>query len=164
MRVIFLDIDGVLNSRDFMGESPPMSAFGGADEELMDPAAVERLNTIIDQTDAHVVISSSWRFQYDYTQMGEMLTKRGFRHADKIIDQTTRDGQGFRGHEVQTWLDMRREQVIVDPKTEPITSYVILDDSGDFNPDQQANFVHTKFQNGLTQADVQRAISILGRG
>lgn len=59
MKVLFLDIDGVLNSDTFYINRPketkqlpyPLSEF--------DPACVERLNRIFSETKARLVISSS---------------------------------------------------------------------------------------------------------
>ena len=61
-RYIFLDFDGVLNTMEYQtalqwkGE-PRKDEYGS----LFDPEAVENLNLIIQNTNAKIVISSSWR-------------------------------------------------------------------------------------------------------
>ncbi len=65
MRVVVLDIDGVLNNPDCfdMGRA------------LVDPACVGRLNVIVQRTKAVLVITSTWR---TLVYSGEM-TLDGFR-------------------------------------------------------------------------------------
>ena len=58
MKVIFLDIDGVMNCRrsvkaDIANDRRPYSSF--------DPDCVNALNQIIKETDAVIVVSSVWR-------------------------------------------------------------------------------------------------------
>lgn len=167
MKIIFLDMDGVLNSEKFnkgeQGRSP--MSFGslqfGASQ--IDPKGVELLNKIVEATDAHIVISSSWRHIWSPDEIGAMLEARGFRHKDRIIDKTPNSMKGFRGDEVKAWLDMDHERRVVEPERLPVQSYVILDDSTDFHTDQQDNFVNTRFQVGLTPQDAQKAIRILNQ-
>jgi hypothetical protein len=75
MGVLFLDIDGVLNSTAYWwreGQDVPMGQAGA-----IDPAAVARLNRIIEATGAVVVLSSSWRRQ-GVRRVEAMLRTRGF--------------------------------------------------------------------------------------
>ena len=51
MKIIFLDIDGVLNQT------------GNAASLPFDPNCVMYLNHVIKETGAHIVISSAWRYQ-----------------------------------------------------------------------------------------------------
>ena len=51
-KIIFLDIDGVLNSESY---------FKNKIAGVIDPECVRRLNRIIKETDADIVISSSWK-------------------------------------------------------------------------------------------------------
>ena len=51
-KIIFLDIDGVLNS-----ETYDKNRTAGA----IDPECAKRLNRIIKETNADIVISSSWK-------------------------------------------------------------------------------------------------------
>ncbi len=60
-KIIFLDIDGVLNTRDWhcrMTKDTTHDEFGFA----FDPITVSNLANIIDETGAVIVISSSWKF------------------------------------------------------------------------------------------------------
>lgn len=64
MKIIFLDIDGVLNHEDFYRERFEKRYDDGAIEHPyseIDPKTVQRLNKIIEETGANIVISSTWR-------------------------------------------------------------------------------------------------------
>lgn len=140
MKVIFLDIDGVLNSADTMAEGIHL-----------DPAKVIILREIVDQTNAMIVISSTWRFQYSIKEMGDLLYRTGFRGAHRVIDSTPKSKDGHRGSEIETWLNDRND----------VEKYVIIDDSSDFFDYQKKNFVQTKWETGLNWIFANKAIEIL---
>lgn len=135
MKIIFLDIDGVLNLM-----RPEFDEFG----QLFHDEFVNNLKYIIDKTGAKIVISSTWRFS-GLSTMKKMWKKRGL--PGEVIDITPSDYQVFeskkfpvkdlndvlRGHEIQFWLD----------HYDNIESYVILDDDTDFLKTQLDNFVKT---------------------
>lgn len=158
MKVIFLDVDGVLNSEQFVQTSSTGLPFG---DNQIDPEAVERLNQIIERTGAKVVISSSWRHVWSRGEIVRMLGKRGFRHPDAVVSITP-SLLSQRGDEVADWLGNQGERGRIDPEFGGVESYVILDDSSDFNPDQREHFVQTDADIGLTDEDARRAIFILG--
>ena len=57
MKVIFLDIDGVLNCiGSFNRTKTRFNGFVG-----MDPTLVARFNSLVEKTGARVVLSSTWR-------------------------------------------------------------------------------------------------------
>jgi hypothetical protein len=142
-RIVFLDIDGVLNNR--------RSRLGG-----IDPVHVEHLNTLVARTGAKVVISSTWRMA-GRTAVAEDLATAGFR--GKVIGVTpdlTRRAQGLwtapeRGTEIQEWLRQ--------PSRTPHT-IVILDDEADMGS-LLPFLVQTDPLDGLTAQDVERAAAIL---
>ncbi len=58
MKIIFLDIDGVLNSRQYDAER-------GTAEGNIDVSRLLLLKQLIDQTGAKIVLTSSWRRHWD---------------------------------------------------------------------------------------------------
>jgi hypothetical protein len=123
MRVIFLDIDGVLNSERFMRAQHERGVVSKDVEEhcrdQIDPAAVALLNELIETSGAEVVISSSWRRLFTIGEISRGLRHNGFAHPRSIIGKTPAlDVE--RGHEIQAWLDERGP-----------TDFVILDDDSD---------------------------------
>lgn len=135
MKVLFLDVDGVLNCRTteerFMG-------FLGIDPEL-----VKLVDKIVDKTGCKVVLSSSWRLWEPHKQ----------HVADHIefIDVTL-DNKGLtdRGCEIQKWLEEN-----------PVDNYAILDDNGDFHKDQ--HLFRTVILTGLTGEVANRVIEHLNQ-
>ena len=163
MKVIFLDIDGVLNTEVFItaihelfkGKNPHqkmMDKFG----HKFDPLALRFLNYIIEKTGAKIVISSSWRLS-GLKRMQEMWKARNL--CGEVIDITPClmsksklpfDERFERGTEIKMWLDEN-----------PVESYVIIDDDNDMLPEQQDNFVMTNQFYGITLQDAEKAIKIL---
>ena len=74
MKTIFLDMDGVLNhTLFFRGRTKYPAKTIKRPYDQIDQESVENLNTLIQQTGAKVVISSTWRKHYDVAQMQEIL-------------------------------------------------------------------------------------------
>lgn len=123
MKVLFLDIDGVVNSRsttDFRNNLYPI-----------DPYMAFLVGKIQLDTDCKVVLSSSWRLHPDGITAVEKAVV-------KVIDKTPYL-DGIRGDEVKAWLDKHPE----------VTKYAILDDDSDFHTDQP--LFKTTFEFGLTE-------------
>lgn len=152
MKICFLDVDGVLNSEDYAIYRYEAKKFDS--DEFIDERAVAFLNYIIDKTQAKIVLSSSWRGNFDETY--ERLKKVGFKY--NFFDKTPYLESRHRGSEIQKWIDEYEKT------HEPLESYIILDDDDDMLPEQKNNFVHCNFQHGLTCVDVYKAIDILNNG
>ena len=65
MIVLFLDIDGVLNSNQWYYKRKELGLSLEGDKSEFDPDTVEILNGLISDTNAKVVLSSTWRNNYD---------------------------------------------------------------------------------------------------
>ena len=134
MKVLFLDIDGVVNSRattSFRNKLYPV-----------DPHMAFMVGKIQLDTGCEVVLSSSWRHHPDGIKAVEDSIV-------KVYDTTPMlDHLGVRGHEIQAWLDKHPE----------VTRYAILDDDSDMLPEQMPNFFKTTFQNGLLE-DIAKAVT-----
>ncbi len=156
MKVIFLDIDGVLNLC-----RPERDEYGSLFHENF----VENLKMICEKADAKIVISSSWRLS-GLSIMQEMWKCRGL--PGEVIDITPcfmneRGTTLCRGDEVQEWID----------KNNPSAYVYIDDDFVDVNESQLNNFVQTSGNHdhsdhiqgyGLTKECALKAIDILNKG
>ncbi len=107
--IVFLDIDGVLNSPDWFGHWPPKDEVtAGIDvrnlalvaDTYLDPVAVQRLNRLADK--AEIVISSSWRYGFTVEEIRWMLERRGFRGTISGAIPALREGPG---REIRAWLE-----------------------------------------------------------
>jgi hypothetical protein len=155
MKVLFLDIDGVLNSTDFLQRKAARNGGRVIGTDHIDPDAVSRLNTIIAMTDCKVVVSSVWRFNKTPDELYLHLRKHGF--VGEVIGSTPQNAKkGYeRGHEIQEWLDTVGQQF-----EEPVECFVILDDDSDM-VHLLHRLVKTKFANGLQDEHVAKAIALL---
>lgn len=165
MRLIFLDIDGVLNSDPFLIRQCDMSRElsqrqwpGGH----LDPVNVARLERLVSATGARLVLSSAWRTMISLGELYHLLLERGYT-GQRFLGRTPSGirNQRFsewvpRGAEIKEWLDDW-----ADNAGDHVDSYVILDDSSDMLPEQEPFFVNTDAIVGLTEEDVDRAAAIL---
>ena len=147
-KILFLDIDGVLNTDRQqwycqMNSIAPVDKFGYA----FDSKAVENLATILEETGAEIVISSSWKFLGLQT-LQKMWKDRNM--PGTILDITP-DGDN-KGLKIDEWLLKHEGQ---------ISGYAIIDDENDMQPEQQGHFVQTNSQFGITLKDAERVITIL---
>lgn len=145
MRVIFLDVDGVLNSI----QSRTILA--------LSKGALRRLAVLVKLTGAQIVVSSTWRKTTTYygssawRRLQRALRYRGI----EIYSKTPEIDGVMRGEEIAQWLSANRGW--------ELDSYVILDDlpREAFYMSQWPHLVQTSMATGLTEADVDRAIKIL---
>jgi hypothetical protein len=152
-RIIFLDIDGVLNSAQFRAESTTgegVVIVNGAFDATahIDPRRVARLNRLIEATNAEVVLSSSWRTLFGPERTQSSLRARGFAH--QITDCTVRLVGEARRVEIESYLAALG--------TRP--RFVILDDDAEeVGAGFGRNFVHVP--DGLEDEHVERGCRIL---
>lgn len=158
MVVLFLDIDGVLNSEQWMLAQPETTNFIRA----LDPAAVALLAEIVVRAKARIVVSSSWRRMYSLTEIEDILVEAGFPVPCPIIGETPAlnrrpDGTWYmRGHEIQEWLDNAAK----DATWEKVEAFAILDDDSDM-AHLRPQLVQTDFKTGLQRDHVERVVSML---
>lgn len=167
MKVVFLDIDGVLN------HCGTRMAAATESEPLPIPIAPEcmtRLNRLVAEIGAQIVISSSWRLFARWQDLGPALVRHGL--VGDVIGETPnlvkdnvwlerwriREGVPFdfehlaRGWEIREWLAAHSE----------VTAFVILDDCSDM-AELMPWLVLTHPVVGLDDPDVERAKWLLDR-
>ena len=169
MKILFLDIDGVLNSDVYMASDEYYNACKDAGIKNhksyevvtkahhlhIDPAGVKLLNDLIAKSGVKVVLSSTWRIRYSLEEMNEMLKGRGatFEVTDKTpAKMSYRQRQG----DIREYLQDLKDEEGIEPE-----AFVILDDMEEF-PAMQDHFVHTPEETGITQEHVEKALKILG--
>lgn len=110
MKVIFLDIDGVLNSDEYFDKIEKLNIQGIQSE--IDVEKIKLLKRALDETGAKVVLSSSWRYTRKAQNLKELLANF------EIYTESTPYIHGKRGLEIKQWL-------LDNPEVE---DFVILDD------------------------------------
>jgi hypothetical protein len=176
MKILFLDVDGVLNSSVFFMrtqdqplpltaeekaiikrllphvELPPgakNTAAVGIDLRNLDSDAIRLLNQITERPDVAVVVSSTWRHGYTVRGLQLLLESRGF--IGRVIGKTRELWGQDRGAEIQEWLVEHPD----------VDSIAILDDNSDMDP-LRSRLVQTDGKVGLQSGDVDRVIELLG--
>lgn len=159
MNIIFLDIDGVLNNYNYaeqkykeMRENAGKEGLGVINNcyDYFDPVSVVALNTILQKTDAKIVISSAWRIYNTKDELRDHFKKQGI--LDRIISMTPIDCGDSRGSEIDEWLQKNGKFV---------KNFVIIDDRDDMEPHMD-KFVQTEFETGLRKEHIEDILRILG--
>lgn len=149
--VVFLDIDGVLNSTQFMESILPST--NRSKIVLIDRRAVERLNRLCLTTGAQVVVSSTWRYSRTLAQLRNVLVDHGFEGT--VLGMTPKMSSAPRGEEIQAWLD---NAPLYGLET---TRFIIIDDNAEDMLHLSDRLVQTLQTVGLQDADVDMAIDML---
>lgn len=149
MKVVFLDIDGVLLTRQ---DYTDMEGRRNVHTLRPQPSTVANLNKILAATNAKIVVSSSWRVGRSVKQLSQKLSAWGVT-PKSVVGATSTSPLG-RGEEISEWLRNH----------ENIESFVILDDDVFDMLDLIPNIVHTHFETGLQEEHVAKAINILRTG
>ena len=148
MKVIFLDFDGVLNSEKYIKASNKYGV-------VIDPSRMVLLKKIVDNTNAEIVLSTSWREHWDKNtancnQTGIEINEIFGEYGLEIFDKTPKLNLK-REDEIKAWLFENK-----------VENFVVLDDaflSSDF---LEGHFIKTSnYFEGLDETDVEKAIEIL---
>ena len=134
MKVIFLDIDGVLNtSKTFIDIYNEYQKTGHKRLEI-DLFRLEFLKSIVDSTGAVIVLSSSWRF-YGQMKNGQFIPLNDKmakfiellkKYDLYIYDITPKDELGIRQNEIAAWLKYKDVEsfIIIDDDSYDLTKYL----------------------------------------
>lgn len=151
MRVIFLDIDGVLINEECLRVG----------NQNAHPSCVKALNWLVAQSGAGLVITSTWRVMgFGYVQSAF----NRWRINGKIVDMTPR--LEFKPNSI--WIGCEREVEIREwinshyqhPEATRL-EYVILDDDAGPIGYLSDRLVQTSYRDGLTMQDAKRALAML---
>jgi hypothetical protein len=136
MKLIFLDIDGVLNKND---------------SQLLDVCVIEEkqlllLSDLIRRSGAEVILTSSWRLTTDEPWREPLL-----RGGVSVAGQTARLNGNNRRQEIELYLK----------EHSGAESFVILDDQAGRWGKLKNNCVHINPKVGLTEENVAQTLKIL---
>lgn len=161
MRLVFLDIDGVLNGHEFDV---------GAQSCRIQPHCIVQLNRLIKETGCKFVLSSAWRYMLlDREDCPAAMTMGGFEYllrthgavGFKLIGTTCSDEAAgwsmqnnvpVRGLQIRLWMNAHGKGV---------EKYVVVDDE-DFGITEEGHpLVQTRGDYGMSEADCSRLIEAL---
>lgn len=167
MKVIFLDIDGVLNS-ELTAEKMMAEGKTEANYDFIDEEKQNKLIKFLEKYCIKLVISSSWRID-GYKETCEYFKKTlSAPLIPYIIGVTPRSKSGFRGNEIDFFLHANRvkhedfKHLMKDDKYIKISEYCIIDDDSDMTDEQKKHhFVHTSWYDGLCDKHYPEIMRIL---
>lgn len=147
MKVIFVDVDGVLNSDDFID-----SVKGSQD---IDIKTILLLKRAVEETGAKIVMDTSFRYTKSFSNVKEMLLQNG------IMFDKTPFIDNERGKEIKQYLAEHKD----------IEDYILLDDVifPDFDDELLSHLIKMDDTNsrgigkGLQEKDIEEIIRRFGR-
>lgn len=130
MKLLFLDIDGCLNSYR-------SDIIYGHEKKIenLDPIALELIKKIVDETKCVICLSSDWRFHYDFMKLGKKL-------GLPILFETNHDEDMERADQVKEVLDAVKPD-----------EYVIIDDEEYRHEFDGMNWVNVAEEDGFSYKD-----------
>ena len=153
MKVIFLDVDGVLNSDEYFEKTKGLNL-----QEIYQDIDVEKIKLLkkaVDETGAKVVLTSSWRYTKNAIKLKELLKEY------EIFVDTTPFIENKRGLEIKKWL----------LDNQNVDDFVILDDEifDSFDEDLLEKLIKISdgngynFGEGLLEKDIDEILERFGR-
>ena len=161
-RVIFLDIDGVLNS-NFWNDSHQREISAG---RLVDAEKVKLLGMLVKRTNAKIVLHSGWKYWFDQDlrplrpeseNLQMLFEKEEVLIADRTPDHTTeeiRRSKKFslvKADEILAWLAEHKD----------VDNWIVIDDLDLHNAEIEMHQIKTDPGIGLTVDDVCKAEKML---
>jgi hypothetical protein len=167
MKVVFLDIDGVIATDE-------------TDFVFFDKSCLKRLKHIIETADASIVLSSTWRRGRSVDNIRGLFARGGDEYGcwvfnpdpfpvERIVGKTPnfrenseeqiRREAGMswgRGYEIDTWLKWAN-------KYNKVESYLVLDDDSADLQTHADRQVKTDSRKGLRDEDISPSLEILAR-
>lgn len=172
MKVIFLDIEGVLNTKETYERSYKIHGYTTMIDLEIDKFRLEYLKRIIEETNAKIVLSSS--FRYFFIKENEQIVPTNFK-GKKLYDtfikygieifDTTPTTFGSREEQIKTWLS----------NNEDVESFVIIDDDPTAFNEYRDKLIQTskvrqnyllsfmKESTGLCEKNIDEAINVLNK-
>lgn len=152
MKVVFLDIDGVLNSIRYDRQRTD-------NQGNIDETRLLLIKGLVDATNACIVLTSSWRKHWEKDAarcdaIGRELNEIFAKHQVQIYDKTVALPNKDRAQEIRIWLNLQEE----------VEEYVIFDDIAfGWGDDLEDHLIKTnpRIGFGLEEMHIQKAMELL---
>lgn len=161
-KVIFLDIDGVLNS-NLWNESHQREISDGT---LIDSEKIRLLSKLIQSTNAKIILHSGWKYWFDCDlkplcreaeNLRSLLEKEGLTIAGITPDHATEEIKKskkfslIKADEILAWLAAHKD----------VEKWIVIDDLDLHNTEIELHQIKTDQSIGLTVEDVRKAEEML---
>ena len=148
MKVIFVDVDGVLNSAESFKREHKKGT--KAIHHTLCPILCKNFQLILDALpEVKVVISSTWRKYHELDWLKAKFAEYGI-DSTRVIGKTPELMGMHRGHEITDYLQEHFD----------VVDYVILDDNSDMTIHMD-KLVQTTWHKGLNKRHVREVIEML---
>ncbi len=161
-KVIFLDIDGVLNSNFWNADHQREISYG----KYIDIEKVKLLSQLVKRSEASIILHSGWRFWFgedlqplrpEAEYLTALLGKEGMTVAGMTPDLTTEEIR-----RTKKFSKVKADEILKWLKDHPETKkWVVLDDLELHNDEIAKCQVMTDPEQGLTESDIEKALGIL---
>lgn len=149
MRVVFFDIDGVLNSSNARVTRLPTKDGESVAVPTFDRTCVQRFNRLIHESRAQVVVSATWGQDFATRVLAQHLYQQGC--VCEVIGRTPVAANWRpRGSDIADWLEW----------SSGLDAVCILDDHDDMLT-LDRYLVQTEYGVGLQERHVQQALALL---
>jgi len=159
MNIVFLDIDGVLNTHNYLVKQVEQDGINSYQAQFnFCPDSLKNLKQIVEETDAKIIISSTWRisFKCAYDDPHRKFWKAIMKNLASIgihkrvigITPSLNDTR-IRGEEIKSWLSNNQ-----------VDNFVIIDDDSDM-ADLMSHLAKCNWSDGITKEVKDKAINIL---
>lgn len=155
MKVIFLDVDGVINTEKQMQKEYEKGHKTSSYYLILDHSKIELLANLVHSTGAVVIISSSWRIGgFEKAESMKNLTNQLNQHGIIVSGYTPTSFEGVRGREIAQWIMTHCTH---------IPQFCIFDDDSDMEDLKEEHLVQTTWKEGLLPIHIEKAKEVLNR-
>lgn len=154
-KVIFLDIDGVLNS-NFWNDTHQLEISDGT---LIDREKVKLLGELVRRTGAEIVLHSGWKYWFDdglnplrpeSEKLQTLLLEEGLRISSVTPDYATEEIKRAKKFSL-----IKAKEILAYVKKHPdVESWVVIDDLDLHNAEVERHQLRTDAQVGLTVEEI----------
>ncbi len=162
MKIIFLDIDGVLNS-DLWNTNHKKEIENGI---LIDEKKIKLISILIKATGAKIVLHSGWRFWFDKNFfpkrkesaiLTEMFKNNGIEIYDFTPDLTTEEIKRTKNFSI-----IKADEILLWLKKHPdVFSWIVIDDLDLKNEIVSEHQIKPESKIGLSAEDIEKAAKLL---
>lgn len=147
-KIIFLDIDGVLNCAHSTSRISENSNIVGIDDDKL-----KLLKELIDKTDSKIVLISTWKTLYNDSDQKKYMMNKFKEYNIEIFDQTI-DKMYDRGAGIYLYLESNK-----------VDQYIIIDDDifKDYDNELMNHLIKTSFSEGFIKKHLSLALNKLSQ-
>lgn len=148
VKVIFLDIDGVLNT--------PATSRSQRKSRVVDPVLLDRLNKLVRHTKAEVILTSTWRHQPGGLETARQL---GIPFWDVVPDLRPRP----RNEEIVAWLRSHphvRRYIVIDDDDDRLDEFPLFQPSASKGLTTRITAAAADYLSGRSNEDMRRSFPV----